>query len=156
MVHVKFEGLRGETGLTRLLKQAAQAALDHQGSEKEQEISIVLGNDALLQRLNQKHLGDERATDVLSFPGEAINPETELPYLGDIAISIERAEVQAKAGNHNLEEELSLLVVHGVLHLMGHDHAKVDEKERMWAAQAEILTGLGIDLSPQQQWEGQG
>jgi probable rRNA maturation factor len=57
---------------------------------------------------------------------------------------VPRAEAQAEAAGHPLESEVQLLVVHGVLHLLGHDHAEPDEKARMWKAQAEILEGLGL------------
>jgi len=64
-------------------------------------------------------------------------------YLGDVLISCERAAAQAQTGSHSLMDELRLLTVHGVLHLLGHDHAEPDEKARMWAAQNEILREVG-------------
>src|ERR687892_74662 len=68
----------------------------------------------------------------------------EARYIGDILISIPRAQAQANAAGHPLESEVQLLVVHGVLHLLGHDHAEAEEKARMWKAQAEILERLGL------------
>jgi probable rRNA maturation factor len=59
-------------------------------------------------------------------------------------ISAPRAQAQAEAAGHPLEAELQLLVVHGVLHLLGHDHARPEEKARMWKAQAEALESLGL------------
>jgi probable rRNA maturation factor len=64
--------------------------------------------------------------------------------MGDILISVPYAAKGARKAGHPLEAELQLLVVHGVLHLLGHDHAKPREKSRMWKAQREILTELGL------------
>jgi probable rRNA maturation factor len=127
-----------------LLEQAARAALEHQGEASESELSILLTDDARLQALNQKYLGIDAPTDVLSFPASETDPETGAPYLGDILISVPRAQAQAEAAGHPVEAEVQLLVVHGVLHLLGHDHARADEKARMWKAQAEILERLGL------------
>ncbi len=133
----------------RLLQRAARAALTHQKKSPEADLSIVLTNDARLQQLNRDFLGINAPTDVLSFPaseahGSETDPQTGLPYLGDILLSIPRARAQAKAADHPLESEVQLLVVHGVLHLLGHDHAGAKEKKRMWKAQAEILASLGL------------
>jgi probable rRNA maturation factor len=97
-----------------------------------------------LQELNRDYLGIDAPTDVLSFPASETDPETGARYLGDILISVPRAQSQAEAAGHALESEVQLLVVHGVLHLLGHDHAKPEEKRRMWKAQAEILESLGL------------
>ena len=105
---------------------------------------MVLTGDAQIQALDRDFLGKNAPTDVLSFPACETDPETGRRYLGDIIISVPRAEAQSMAAGHPLEAELSLLVVHGVLHLLGHDHAGVVEKKRMWAAQKEALTRLGI------------
>ena len=127
-----------------LLERAAQASLKHQGESSESELSILLTDDARLQALNQEYLGIDAPTDVLSFPASETDPETGARYLGDILISVPRAQAQAEAAGHPLEAEVQLLVVHGVLHLLGHDHAQADEKARMWRAQTEILEGLGL------------
>ena len=135
--------------LTELLERAARAALTHQEQSPDADLSVVLTDDARLQQLNRDYLGIDAPTDVLSFPasesdGSETDPETGSPYLGDILISIPRAKAQAKAAGHALESEVQLLVVHGVLHLLGHDHAKPKEKAKMWKAQSEILESLGL------------
>ena len=132
-----------------LLERAARAALTHQEQSPDADLSVVLTDDARLQQLNRDYLGIDAPTDVLSFPasesdGSETDPETGSPYLGDILISIPRAKAQAKAAGHALESEVQLLVVHGVLHLLGHDHAKPKEKAKMWKAQSEILESLGL------------
>ena len=79
--------------------------------------TCLLTGDKELRRLNRQFLGHNYATDVLSFPsGEPIGP------LGDIAISLERAKAQAAEHRHRIEEEVRILLLHGVLHLLGHDH----------------------------------
>lgn len=127
-----------------LLERAANAALVHESEPLESDLSIVLTDDARLQQLNRDYLGIDAPTDVLSFPASETDPETGSRYVGDILISMPRAQAQAESAGHALESEVQLLVVHGVLHLLGHDHAEAEEKARMWKAQAEILESLGL------------
>lgn len=108
------------------------------------DMTIVLTDDEQLHELNREYLGVDAPTDVLSFPAAESDPETGTTYLGDILISIPRAAQQAQAAGHSVEDEVQLLVVHGTLHLLGHDHATAAEKARMWQAQAEVLSGLGL------------
>ena len=124
-----------------LLEGAARAALDHQSAG---DLTVVLTDDEQLRRLNRDYRGVDAPTDVLSFPASETDPETGAPYLGDILLSVSRAAEQARAAGHPLADEARLLVVHGVLHLLGHDHAEADEKAKMWQAQAEILESLGM------------
>ena len=131
---------------TDLLIRAAQETLRLTSAVIEADLTILLAGDEQLQDYNRQFLGIDAPTDVLSFPSEVIDPETQTRYLGDIAISIPRAQSQASAGGHALQAEVQLLVVHGVLHLLGYDHLTDPEKERMWALQAQILTHLGCLL----------
>ncbi len=126
------------------LERAAYAALAHEEESQDAELSIVLTDNEHLQELNLNYLGIDAPTDVLSFPASETDPESGTRYIGDILISIPRAQSQAEAAGHPLEAEVQLLVVHGVLHLLGHDHAEPEEKARMWKAQAEILESLGL------------
>lgn len=121
------------------LRVAARAALTHQGATDPGELSVRVTNDEALRELNRDFLGHNAPTDVLSFPSGEENPETGARYFGDIAIAYPQARAQAAAAAHPVWAELQLLVVHGVLHLLGHDHADQVEQDRMWAAQAEIL-----------------
>lgn len=116
---------------------AARACLRHQAVAPPADLTIVVAGDALLRQLNRDFLGLDAPTDVLSFPTEMMRS-----YLGDIAISLPRARAQAAAAGHSVEAELQLLVVHGVLHLLGHDHARRGATAAMWAAQEEVLKGL--------------
>ena len=140
MIHVETEFPFPEN----LLESAAQAALEYESQSLDSELSIILTDDARLHELNLNYLEVDAPTDVLSFPASETDPETGARYIGDILISVPRAQAQADAAGHPLEAEVQLLVVHGVLHLLGHDHARAAEKARMWKAQAEILERLGI------------
>ena len=140
MIHIETEFPFAE----ELLERAANAALEHESQALESELSIVLTDNARLHELNLNYLGIDSPTDVLSFPASETDPETGERYIGDILISIPRAQEQAEAAGHPLESEVQLLVVHGVLHLLGYDHAEAEEKSRMWKAQAEILAKLGL------------
>ena len=128
----------------QLLERATHATLAHESQSLDCELSIVLTDDARLQELNRDYLGIDAPTDVLSFPASEMDPDTGVHYIGDILISIPRAQSQADAADHPLESEVQLLVVHGVLHLLGYDHAEPGEKRRMWKAQAETLESLGL------------
>lgn len=120
------------------------------------ELSIRLTDDAELQQLNHQFRGKDAPTDVLSFGGEAFvdgqwrdplsnfHLEGERFYLGDLAISMQRAQAQAEAHGHSLEQELALLVIHGVLHLLGYDHNTLARKKRMWQAQDRAFALLGM------------
>jgi probable rRNA maturation factor len=126
-----------------LLECAARAALDLSGSP-DADLTIVLVDDARIQVLNRDFLAHDAPTDVLSFPADEPDPETGRRYLGDVVISLARAAEQARERGHAFEAEMQLLAVHGVLHLLGHDHAEAEEKQRMWAAQAGALERLGV------------
>jgi probable rRNA maturation factor len=127
-----------------LVEQTASLVLRHQAAPEDADLTIVLTDDAQLHELNLEWLKVDAPTDVLSFPSDQVDPETGARYLGDILVSVPRAASQAAAAGHPVEAEVQLLVVHGILHLMGHDHAEGEEKARMWQAQSEILTSLGL------------
>jgi len=135
-----------------LLERAARLTLDaspwltadRQSDPANADMTIVLTDDGQLHELNREYLGVDAPTDVLSFPASETDPETGMTYLGDILISIPRAAQQAQAAGHPLEAEVQLLVVHGTLHLLGYDHAEAEDKTRMWNAQAEVLSRLGL------------
>jgi probable rRNA maturation factor len=144
MIFIESES--GQTIPKDLLDRAARVVLDLSGVQ-DSDLTIVLVDDARIQALNRDFLAHDAPTDVLSFPADEPDPETGRRYLGDVVISLALAGEQARERGHAVEAEMQLLVVHGILHLLGHDHAKVGEKERMWAAQAQALERLGV--SPQ-------
>ncbi len=141
MIHIRSTS-RPTPVAKEIVQRAARAALDQQGAHG--DLSIVLTDDEHLQEMNRDYLGNDAPTDVLSFPAEETDPQSGRSYLGDILISVPRAAQQASAAGHPLEAEVQLLVIHGVLHLLGHDHANAADKSRMWAAQATILQSVGL------------
>jgi probable rRNA maturation factor len=138
-----IENDSGQTFPADLLERAALAVLKLSGVSAG-DLTIALVDDVRIQGLNRDFLGHDASTDVLSFPANQTDPETGCLYLGDVVISPARAAEQAGERGHSLEAEMQLLVAHGVLHLLGHDHADAGDKERMWAAQVEVLEHLGI------------
>lgn len=126
------------------LQGMVEAALRHEG--RVGEVTLVLTDDEGIQALNRDFLGLDAPTDVLSFSAqEDGGPFVTAPemggYLGDVIISYPRAVAQAEEHDHPVQEELNLLVVHGILHLLGYDHADEEEKAIMWARQKAILEG---------------
>lgn len=114
------------------------------------EMGLLIEDDSKIQELNRQFRGIDAPTDVLSFATSesdiftAIAPEMPV-YLGDVVISYPQAEEQAQNAGHSTEEELGLLVVHGVLHLLGYDHDTEEKKAQMWAKQESILGKNLID-----------
>jgi probable rRNA maturation factor len=129
-----------------LLRQAAQATLDQQRVKHHVELTIVITGNAQLRALNRTFRDVDAPTDVLAFATtDQLQPDT--LYLGDVVISYSKAKEQAKAGGNPVEAEVQLLVVHGVLHLLGHDHYSEAEKNVMWKAQAATLKKIGAALT---------
>jgi len=123
------------------------AALNHEQLKVPAGLSVVITNDKKIQELNNAYLGINQPTDVLSFPSDnEIDPDSGEKYLGDILISFPRAEQQAKQLEHSTLDEIRLLIVHGVLHLLGYDHGNEIEKNNMWLVQTEILKSFNVYL----------
>lgn len=130
----------------QVLTSAAEAALHAADIQDSPSLSIRITDDEEIRSLNDQYRGIDKATDVLSFSADFTDPDIDSRYLGDIVISFMRAEEQAVKRGHHVDEELQLLVVHGILHLLGFDHADPDEKERMWELQGKILSALELDI----------
>ena len=101
-------------------------------------LTIYVTTDAEIRALNLKFHGARAATDVLSFPMEQ-GTDRPRPYIGDVVISYDRAHTQAKAAGWRIADELDLLAVHGILHLLGYDDLKPRTRAKMWKRQQEIL-----------------
>ena len=141
MIHVSSSAGRLQVP-SSVIQRAARAALERESAHG--ELSVVLSDDAHVRDLHRDYLGIDAPTDVLSFPAAETDPQSGRAYLGDIVISVPRAAEQARAAGHSLADEVQLLVIHGVLHLLGYDHARPSEKSRMWAVQAAILESVGL------------
>lgn len=132
------------------IKSCALTALEQEGRTADEDLSIIIGDDDHIQQLNREFMGIAEPTDVLAFPAGHIDPDSGHLYLGDVIISLPRAINQAKHAGHSPSAEVSLLVIHGVLHLLGYDHDQPEVKAEMWSSQDSILKILGIEIkSPQ-------
>jgi probable rRNA maturation factor len=113
-------------------------------------LTLIFGDDALLQSLNLAYRGIDAPTDVLSFPADDVPPalreEGEPRYLGDMFISLPYSLRRAQEEGHSAREELFLLTVHGVLHLCAYDHDTPARQAEMWAIQARALHALNVHL----------
>lgn len=121
-------GARG--GDARALKRAILCTLEQEGVTG-REVSLLLTDDGEIHQLNRDFRHKDKPTDVLAFAlDEAEGPMLD-PSLGDVVISVERAQLQASARRTELDQELELLAVHGTLHLLGYDHAEPEEAKLM-------------------------
>ena len=101
-----------------------------------------------IRELNRNFRGVDAVTDVLSFESDGeIDPETGTEYLGDIVICLEQASQQAAQSGHSVENEIALLEIHGLLHLLGYDHMDQEQKDEMWHYQDMYLDKCGIKLN---------
>jgi probable rRNA maturation factor len=116
------------------------------------EVSVTIVDDPTIHELNREHRGMDKPTDVLSFsqletvagaPAEP-NVEGEPVLLGDIVISLERAQAQADEYGHSLAREVGFLTAHGTLHLLGFDHQTPEEEAEMTAHTEAVLASLGL------------
>ncbi len=138
-----------EIGILALADAAAREVLAEAGHGEEGfEISLLACNDARIAELNGAFRGKPRPTNVLSWPSgeldEAGQSGDEPVFLGDIALAYETCAAEAAAAGLTLEAHATHLVVHGVLHLLGHDHEEDGEAETMERIEVKILARLGI------------
>lgn len=137
-------------GLRHLIRKAIKAALKYEKFDRDCEISVTFTDNEGIRDLNREYRDKDSATDVLSFPmydfSEDDLPSDELSCeLGDIVLSLERAESQAKEYGHSFKREVAFLTVHSVLHLLGYDHELSDEDDAdMRRRQKEIMEILKI------------
>lgn len=133
-----YAGLLSEEWLRRI----AEGVLDAEGVPG--QVAVVVTDDEGIRELNRDFVGIDEPTDVLSFSaqeeaeGFVAAPEV-AEYLGDVIVSFPRAAAQAKEAGHPVDEEVALLVIHGLLHLLGYDHADDGGRALMWARQDALL-----------------
>lgn len=147
MPKVQIRNLQRKMVDTEFLGKVASSVLDaNLASRKKKEISIALVDIKRMAKLNEKFRGVKEPTDVLAFPlgGEFISTEN---LLGEVVISIDKAEEQARERGHLLESELALLTVHGVLHLLGYTDEDEDKRKIMQDKEKKILRFFRIELS---------
>ena len=138
--------------LKMLIRRSVVATLDCEGYENDCEISVTLTDNEGIRALNKQYRNIDAPTDVLSFPLVEYEktdepPVDEATMLGDIVISLERAEEQADEFGHSFEREVSFLTVHSMLHLLGYDHVNSDEEEaEMREHQRAVMKHLGLEV----------
>ncbi|HBR80557.1 MAG: putative rRNA maturation factor [Candidatus Uhrbacteria bacterium GW2011_GWE2_45_35] len=108
--------------------------------KKDLLVSLAFVSPAIIKKLNGNYRGKDKVTDVLSFP--FINVDN---LVGEVLVCLEQAKKQAEEFQHSLEEEITILLVHGLIHLFGFDHLKKLEAEKMFALQKKVLKKLDID-----------
>ena len=127
--------------LETLCQRALDAGYSLQEGKEESHVDVLLADDAMLQALNTQWRGMENPTDVLSFPAE----DSPGNFLGDIVIAYGVAARDAQTSGKILTAHLSHLLIHGLLHLLGHDHIKDDEALIMENLERAALSSIGID-----------
>ncbi len=145
MVELIIQARGAGDELIAVIRHAAAAALSHEG--RQGDINIALVDDSEIQRMNREYREVDQPTDVLSFPAWEGYEIYTAPdgFLGDIAISLPKAQEQANTYDHSLARELAFLTVHGTLHLLGYDHVKAEDETEMSALQETILNEMGLN-----------
>jgi len=127
----------------RRIREIIKNIIQYLKVDEKTEISILFTDDKFIKSLNKKYRGINKSTDVLTFnleEGDLIFPEVDKnKLLGDIVVSVETAQRQANNLNHNLEKELMILLIHGLLHLIGYDHEEDRDNKIMQVKENEIL-----------------
>ena len=139
---IESPGWSASSGAEAVIRRAIDAAVADIGPV-EAEVGVVLADDARIRALNRTWLGNDAATNVLSFPAPR-EPSGGVHFLGDIVFALETIRREAEAEEKTFEQHLAHLAVHGVLHLLGFDHERDEDAETMEARERRILTGLGI------------
>ena len=133
--------------LKQQIAKCITAALDKQGVDTPCEINVLVTDDEGIRAINKAYRQIDKATDVLSFPIDEMNYDTNRRYLGDMVLSLERAEAQGEEYGGGFAHEVQYLTVHSVLHLLGYDHLdEGEEKSKMRAREKAIMKELGYDF----------
>lgn len=135
--------------MEQLIEKCTAAALAEEDIEDDAEVSVTLVDNVRIREMNAEFRGIDRETDVLSFPlgdkeGFEVDPDTDAILLGDIVISLEKAQSQAEEYGHSFGREVAFLITHSLFHLLGYDHMTEDEEKEMFAKQEKVLQRLGI------------
>jgi probable rRNA maturation factor len=141
-VRIQIQGGPYGPGFNQTIGAAAEATLQDQKIESG-SLSIVLTDEPGICEYNLRYAGIDQPTDVLSFPDGEIDPDSGTAHIGDVIVCPPIALTGAAMGRHALLDELCLLTVHGVLHLLNYDHSTEEDSERMWEIQDRILARLG-------------
>jgi len=145
----------GETVDETALAAVARYSLDRMRIHPLAELSVLIVDEAAMTELHERWMGEPGPTDVLSFPMDELRPPSPVAgtsgrggeepgpdpaLLGDVVLCPQVAAEQAKQAGHSAQQELELLTVHGILHLLGYDHADPEEEAAMFGLQGQLLT----------------
>ena len=140
--------------LKMLVRRSVIAALEYEGFDNDCQVSVTFTDNEGIREINSQYRGIDKETDVLSFPLTDFEGGEEPPLdepevaLGDIVISLQRAEEQANEFGHSFEREVAFLCVHSMLHLLGYDHVNSDEEDaEMRRRQREVLEAMGLGVN---------
>ncbi|WP_294533790.1 rRNA maturation RNase YbeY [uncultured Rhodoblastus sp.] len=144
-IRIDCVGWSAVQGIDALVAGSLQAAIEESGDAFAQgaEVSLLFCDDAAIRELNRRFRGQDKPTNVLSFPGP--DPIETATFLGDIAIARETVAREALEQGRSLEQHCRHMIVHGFLHLLGYDHEAEEEAEAMEAMEIRILRKLGVD-----------
>ena len=149
-IYNKQKAIKIPTGMRLLMRRCCQAVLVMEQFTKPAEVSISIVDNIMIRELNREYRNKDRKTDVLSFPlGENgvydKNYETGAYMLGDVVISLEKANAQAKLYGHSFRREIGYLTAHSMLHLLGYDHVNNDiEAMKMREKEETVMQNLGL------------
>ena len=113
------------------------------------QLNVLIVNDEESARLHGDHFNDPTTTDVMTFPDGSPDPESERTHLGDLAVCIDVATREAEKRSATVDDELTLYIVHGFLHILGYDDQTPEDRAEMWQAQYELLLRHGITIEAQ-------
>lgn len=151
IVSIEFDGIDEDESFASIANKVFEKCFEVENLlDKNLYVNIIFTNPDIIRQTNKEYRNVDKETDVLSFPmfekEEILNYEAKQwqEVLGDIMISIERVQEQAKEYGHSFERELAYMMVHGFYHLMGEDHIEEADKVVMRQKEENVLTKLGI------------
>ena len=144
-ISIECAGWRELRGLQALVAESLKAALEESGDllAEGAEVSLLFCDDARIKQLNRDFRGQDKSTNVLSFPTP--DPLETAPFIGDIAVACETVAREAQVLGISFDQHSRHMIVHGFLHLLGYDHEDEDEAEAMEALEVRVLSRLGVD-----------
>lgn len=155
MYEILYQGMEEKKEYEEIVKKVLTQCFQEEKLENTKlSITVTLTTPENIQEINKKYRGIDKATDVLSFPmfeKEELEEKIEKndfeheDILGDIVISIQKVEEQAKEYGHSFEREFSYMIVHGFYHLMGYDHIQEEDKKKMRPREEKILKDLKMN-----------
>lgn len=133
------------------LKKLARAILVTQDVGASTELDLVIVGQERIREVNAKYMDEDEPTDVLSFPmlpdsGTFVTPPDGVKHLGEVVISYPQAKTQAEEHGHTVNKEISLLLIHGVLHLLGYDHDVPQRQNEMRAQEASVFARIEMEI----------